>query len=161
MADMPCNDRTAALSRAYRDLMISRILPRTPSSSSTCHSTARGTASKAFLKSTKQQYSLLAFPFCRVCRYLSINDLRMNMLSVVRKSYLKPPCPLALTACFSAHDASLCIIANSLAITEPAVMPLYLLMSDLWPDLYTGVITPTDNRQTFKEVTSKHAVEQP
>ncbi|DBA74125.1 TPA: hypothetical protein ACH3X1_010930 [Trebouxia sp. C0004] len=48
----------------------------------------------------------------------------MNMLSVVQKSFLKPACPLALTACSSAQDAILCfsIIANSLATTEHTVM---------------------------------------
>ncbi len=71
MAERPCDDRTAALSCAYRDLMMSRILPRTPSSSSTCHGTARGTVSNAFLKSTKQQYSLPAFPFCLDCPHPS------------------------------------------------------------------------------------------
>ncbi len=60
MADKPCDDRTAALSCAYRDLMLSKVLLQTPSSCSTCHSTARGTVSNAFLKSTKQQYSLPA-----------------------------------------------------------------------------------------------------
>ncbi|DBA84031.1 TPA: hypothetical protein ACH3X1_016797 [Trebouxia sp. C0004] len=126
MAEMPCDDRTAALSCAYRDLMMSRILPWTPSSSSTCHSTARGTVSNAFLKSMKQQYNLPAFPFCLDCFCFSISDLKMNMLSVVRKSFLKPACPLALTACSSAQDAIFCssIIANSLATTEPTVMPL-------------------------------------
>ena len=65
--------------------MTSRILPQTPNSSSTCYSTARGTGSKAFLNSTKQQYSLPAFPPCRALCCSSISDLRLNMLSVVRK----------------------------------------------------------------------------
>ena len=119
----------------------------TPSSSSTRHSTARCTVSNAFLKSTKQQYSLPAFPVSLVCLCLSISDLNMKILSVVRNSFLKPACPLALTAWSLTHDAILCsnIFANSLAITEPTVIP-QLLMSDLSPDLYTAVIKPTDRR---------------
>ena len=51
-----------------------------------------------------------------------------------------------LKPCSSAHDAILCssIIANILAITEPTVMPLWLLTSDLLPGLYTAVGSPTD-----------------
>ncbi|DBA92182.1 TPA: hypothetical protein ACH3X1_015895 [Trebouxia sp. C0004] len=84
------------------------------------HST--GYSIERFLKSTKQQYSLPAFPFCLDCFCLSISDLRMNILSVVRKSFLKPACPLALTACSSAQDAILCssIFANSLATSGTA-----------------------------------------
>ena len=68
MADVPYNDQIAALSCAYRDWMVSKILPLTPTSSSTWHSPAQGTLSNASLKSTKQQNSLPALPFNRVCQ---------------------------------------------------------------------------------------------
>ena len=82
---------------------LARILPVTPSSTNTCHSIACGTVSNPILKSTKQQYRLPAFPDSLVYFCLSISDLSMDILSVVRKSFLKPACPLALTAWSSAH----------------------------------------------------------
>ncbi|DBB01472.1 TPA: hypothetical protein ACH3X1_000128 [Trebouxia sp. C0004] len=74
ISEMPSEFLTAALSCAYKDLMQSRIGPRIPTRSNTCHSKPQGTISNAFLKSTKQQYSFPdAFP-CRVCLCLSIKD---------------------------------------------------------------------------------------
>jgi len=107
ISEMPSEFLTAALSRAYKDLMQSRIGPRGPTRSNTCHSKPRGTVSNAFLKSTKQQYSFPdAFPR-RVCVCLSIKDFNTKMLSVVRKSFLKPAFPLALMPSSSAQTAIL------------------------------------------------------
>ena len=74
ISESPSDVRTAALSCAYIDLMMSKTLPWTPRSSSTCHS-----KSNAFLKSTRQQYSLPLPPFCLACFCFSMSDLRTKM----------------------------------------------------------------------------------
>jgi len=84
ISESPFDVRTAALSCAYIDLMMSNTLPWTPRSSSTCHSKACSTVSNAFSKSTKHQYSLPLPPFCLACFRFSMSDLRTKMLSVVR-----------------------------------------------------------------------------
>ena len=84
ISESPSDVRTAALSYAYIDLMMSKTLPWTPRSSSTCHSKACSTVSNAFSKSTKHQYSLPLPPFCLACFRFSMSDLRTKMLSVVR-----------------------------------------------------------------------------
>lgn len=107
IAEMPSAVFTAALSWAYRDLMQLRIGPRMPTRSKTCHSKPQGTVSNAFLKSTKQEYSLpVVFP-CRVCFCLSIRDFDTKMLSVVQKFFLNPACPLALMPSSSAQFCDL------------------------------------------------------
>ena len=73
-----CNDRTFALSCAYRDVILSnvfRILRQTQASCSTCHNTRESTLLSACLQSTQQLYSLPAFPLCRDCCCLSIPEL--------------------------------------------------------------------------------------
>jgi len=76
--------------------MQSRIGPRIPTRSNTCHSKPRGTVSNAFLKSTKQQYSFPdAFP-CRACFCLSIKDFNTNIST---STYISNSIPFFYITC--------------------------------------------------------------
>jgi hypothetical protein len=105
----------------YMERKHSSIRPLMPSPSNTCHNKSLGTVSKAFLKSTKQVYSF--FFWNLAC---SVKVRRINKLSIVLKSFLKPAYPFARKSLVSTHwlmrDSR--IIANTLAKTGPTVIPL-------------------------------------
>ncbi len=110
-----------AWSWRYMERKHSSIRPLMPNPSSTCHNRSLGTISKAFLKSTKQVYN--CFFLNLAC---SIKVRKINKLSVVLKSFLKPAYPFARKSLVSAQwlmrDSK--IIANTLAKTGPTVIPL-------------------------------------
>ncbi len=110
-----------AWSWRYMEHKHSNIRPLMPSPSNTCHNRSLGTVSKAFLKSTKQVYNF--FFWNLAC---SVKVWRINKLSVVLKSFLKPTCPFARKSLVSAHwlmqDSK--INVNTLAKTSLTMIPL-------------------------------------
>ena len=82
---------------------------------------------ESFLETNKTTTQLASFSLLS-CPSLFVYQRPQNEYIVSHAEVLSEACPLAsnLTPCFSAVEAILCsrIIANSLTITEPTVIPL-------------------------------------